>query len=178
MNRKNILRIIFLVVIAFLTITSYLWYRYFHNYELETLIKETAPDLEITNSGKIDYINAKIGDTDDLIPIYYFRVKNNTNSEMVYKILIKDVNPSEADDGCSSETTFKRDELRYELSMKGKVISQGLLSSLVGDLLTVGTVAGNSLNDYSIRVFLTDMKLNDTDSLNKHYHFVIDVKVV
>ena len=178
MNNRNIFRILFLVVLAFMTITSYLWYRYFHNYELGTLVKETAPDIEIINSGKIDYINAKVGDTDDLIPVYYFRIKNNTANEIVYKILINDVSPSEAEDGCSNDTTFKRDELRYELSMKGKVISKGLLSSLVGDLLSVGMVPANSLNDYSLRVFLADTKLNDTDSLKKHYHFVIDVKVV
>ena len=178
MKNKIIFRIGFLCIIAFLIVASYLWYLYFHNYESEVLMKDSLPNLEIINSGKIDYLNARIGDSDDLIPVYYFRVKNNTSNSLSYKILIHDVSADEAGDGCTSDTMFVRKELQFELTLKGKVIAKGSLDEIKDNLLYTGKVDGNSLNDYSMRVWLNSVKNTQDSETNKHYHYVIDVEEI
>ena len=167
----------FLFALAFLIVASYLWYLYFHNYEKDVLTKETILDLEILNSGKIDYVNAKVDDPKDIIPVYYFRIKNNTSNDVSYKVLMRDVSSVEANDGCSDGRLFKREELKYELLLKGRVVASGLLSDIKNNILTMGNVNGNSINDYSMRVWLNDEEGMNVNTIGKHYHYVVDVKV-
>ena len=173
MKNKTIFRIGFICIIAFLIIASYLWYLYFKNYEGESLTTEFLPDLEILNSGKIDYVNAKVNDSDDIIPVYYFRIKNNTDNDISYQVLINDVAADVARDGCTSGTMFKREELKFELRLDNKIVASGVLGDLEKDLLYLDKIGSKKIVDYSMRVWLNDENVTDT---NRHYHYVIDVK--
>ena len=57
--------------------------------------------------------------------------------------------------------------------MDNKVVGGGNLSNLKNDLLRVDSITGKKINNYSIRVWLND---NTVDYLNKHYHFVVNIK--
>lgn len=173
MKNKKLFTIGFICLIAFIGIGTYFWYLYFHEYEGDVLAKNVR--LELINSGKVDYINATIRDTDDIIPIYYFRVKNNVNMHVSYEVLIKDILPSEAKDGCSDDTYFKREELKYELKLDNKVIKSGLLSEIKDDILDKREINSISSNDYALRIWLNE---EDENTLDKHYHYRVNVREI
>ena len=173
MKNKKLFSIGFLCIVVFIGIGAYLWYLYFHEYEGDVLAKNIR--LELVNNGNIDYINAKVDDTDDIIPIYYFRVKNNANTTINYEIVLKEVAPSEANDGCDDSTYLKRDELNYELKLDNKVIKKGLLSSVKNDVLDSNEIKGISSNDYSLRVWLNE---EDENTKDKHYHYIVNLREI
>ncbi len=171
MKIKNLFKIGFLCVFVFMVVGTYLWYLYFHNYGGDVLAKNVR--LEIINNGRINYINAIPNDSEDVIPIYYFRVKNNVNVPLSFDILINDVSASSANDGCTNENLFKRDELNFELILDNKVIRTGKLSEISEDILDTQELDGSDTLDYSFRVWVNDSVLK---TLGRHYHYVINIR--
>ncbi len=170
MKTKKMFSVGFICLIVVMGVATYLWYLYFHNYEGEVLSKNIR--LELINNGKTNYINAIPNDDESVIPIYYFRIKNNVDSTAKYNVLINDVSASNAGDGCSDANNFKRNELRYELKLDNKVVKTGLLSEVVNNILFTSQIDGNVVDDYSLRVWLD----SDTEtSIDRHYHYVIDI---
>ena len=163
LNNKTFFRIGFVCVLIFIVIASYLWYLYFHNYEGEMLGKNIA--LEFINSGHIDYVNAQVNDPEEIIPTYYFRVKNNIDKVFKYEKKIKK--------DTKLPSTFSEDELMYELKLDNRVIKNGLLSSIQNNVLDANTISGNKINDYSLRIWLAD---NAIDDANKSYHYVVNFR--
>ncbi len=174
MKNKNVLTIAIICLFIFVGIASYLWYVYFHEYE-RTLI-DASPAMkfikgvELINSGNINYINAKSYDDDSVIPVYYFSVRNHSDKDYNYVILLEDSN---GNDGCTPSTRLKRSELEYELTLDNEVIKTGSLDSLNNNVLDKSIIKIGERNDYSLKIRL---KENDTDYENKHFHYVINMK--
>ena len=170
MKNKNVFKIGFFSILVFIVIAAYFWYLYFHDGMGKIL--ENQKGIELINNGNINYVNAQIGDSRLIIPVYYFRVKNNLNTPFKYILKLKEVSPSEVNDGCSSATIFLKNELRYELTLDNKVIKSGILSDL-GKELNSTSINGNSIQDYALRIWLND---NATNIDSKHYHYVVELE--
>ena len=97
--------------------------------------------VELVNTGGINYINAEPQDDDSIIPIYYFSVKNKTDKDFDYVIVLEE---TDGNDGCVESTRFHKDELVYELKLDNKVIKEASLDTLVDNILDTNLVKGNN----------------------------------
>lgn len=171
---KNVFKIGIICLVIFIGIASYLWYLYFHDYEgkliAENCKTEFSRAVEIVNTGNANYSNASKDDADGMIPAYYFSVKNNSKDDFNYQLVFKEVN---VNDGCTTETRFKINELEYELKLDNKTIKSGGLETLQNNILDKNIIKGQSVNDYSIKI---KIKSGVTDFNNKHFHYVINIK--
>lgn len=174
MKNKNILTIAIICLFIFVGIASYLWYLYFYEYEKNLIDASPAmkflKGVELINSGNINYINANANDDDSIVPTYYFTVKNHSDKNYQYVILLED---STGNDGCSPSTRLKREELEYELTLDNRVIKTGSLDSLVNNVLDKNIVNIDGINDYSLKIRLKD---SDSNYENKHFHYIINMK--
>ncbi len=174
MKNRSVLTIAIVSLFVFTGIASYLWYLYFHEYESKLIDASPAmkfiKGVELVNSGSINYVNANTFDTDEVIPTYYFSVKNHSDKDYDYVIILDD---EESSDGCSPSTRLKRNELEYELTLDNKVIKTGSLDTLKNNVLDKNIIKINGTNDYSLRIKL---KEDTTDYENKHFHYVINMK--
>ena len=171
MKNKTVFKIAFISLIIFVIIATYFWFLYFNDLEGSTTKEKIR--LELINNGGINYINAVVNDLEENIPNYYFRVKNNTDDNINYEIILQTVSPREVNDGCSDGTLFNSNELNYELKLDNKIIKTGVLSSLSNSILDGNNVKGNSINDYSLRIWLNEKA---TDTLSKHYHYIVSIR--
>ena len=171
MKNKVFFTIGMISLTIFIVIASYLWFIYFDNKEKEMLSKDKELEfirgVELINSGSIEYINAKIGDSDEVIPKYYFRIKNNMDKDYQYEVYLDDKEDS------NDASSFNRDELVYELKLDNKVIKSGLVSTLHNNLLDSNTIHGGKINDYSLRIWLNE---DITNYANKHFNYVVNLK--
>ena len=171
MNNKTVFKVAFISVLVFIIVGTYFWYLYFKNGEGELISKNVR--LELVNNGNINYINASPLDPAERIPTYYFRIKNNSNSSIKYEVYLNDVKAVDANDGCNDATNYKRNELKYELKLDNKVIKTGLLTELLNNVLDENTILGNTTNNYSLRIWLSD---GIDNAIYRHYHYVINLK--
>ncbi len=174
LKNKSLLTIGVICLVIFIGISAYLWYLYFQDYEGKVIAQDEGLEfmrsVEFENSGPIYYVNASVDDDDKVIPKYYFRVKNSAKKDYEYNLYLED---SEGKDGCSSGTRFKRSDLQYELKLDNKVVKSGGLDTLENNLLDSRKVSKDSINDYSLKVWLKD------DYVGKeqlHYHYIVTLK--
>lgn len=155
----------------FIIIASYLWYMYFDNYEKDIIANDKRLEfirgVEFINSGSIDYVNAKVDDSEEIIPTYYFRLKNNMDKDFSYEVYLEDK------ENTANESSFTRDELEYELKLDNRVIKSGLVSTLHNNLLDSNIIHGGKINDYSLRIWLNK---EITDYENKHFNYIVNLK--
>ena len=171
MKNKTVFKIAFISLVLFIIAGTYFWYLFFKNYEGKNIEQEIR--LELINNGGINYINAVPNDVDANIPIYYFRIRNNINEQINYEINLEEVSPDKVNDGCNAGMLFTKDELNYELKLDNRVIKKGVLSSLNNNVLDINKINAKSFNDYSLRIWLNETA---KDSLEKHYHYIINVR--
>ena len=174
MKTSKFFKIGFVCVLVLVGIGTYLWYLYFHEYESEVLLTKNVR-LEIINNGRTNYINAVPNDDENVIPVYYFRVKNYVDVPLSYEIYLQDVSPTEAGDGCSWETAFTRNDLDYELKLDNKVVSSGKLSELKKDVLDRQRLDGTDTLDYSLRIWVNKDVIH---TLGRHYHYVVNIREI
>lgn len=155
-------------------IASYLWFLYFHEYEERIIsqnsVLEFIRDVELVNTGGVNYVNANVEDNESMVPTYYFSVRNKSNKDYNYVIVIEDTT---GNDGCTAQTRFKRDELEYELKLNDELIQSGGLDTLQNNVLDTNIIKVNDTNDYSLKIKL---KSDDTNFENKHYHYIVNMK--
>ncbi len=173
MKNRTVFKIAFFSLVLFVIIATYFWYLFFKDYAGENQSQKVR--LELINNGGINYINAVPNDIDSNIPVYYFRVRNNVDEIINYEMSIEDVSPDKVNDGCSSDMLFARNELNYELKLDNKIIKSGVLSELSNNLLDNNEVKANSVNDYSLKIWLNTAA---GDDLLKHYHYVVNIKEI
>ena len=171
MKNKTVFKLAYISLFVFVIVATYFWFLYFRDYE-GSVTKEKVR-LELINNGGINYVNAVPNDVEENIPTYYFRIKNNSNDDIKYDIFLQNVNPSDVNDGCDTNTTFSSDELNYELKLDNRVIKSGVLSMISNGILDNNKVSGDSINDYSLRIWLNDKA---DKSLLKHYHYTISIR--
>ena len=170
LRTKRFFKVGIVCLLVVIVIATYLWYLYFGTYEGKVLSKNVR--LEIINNGRINYINAVPEDDPSIIPVYYFRVKNNVDSEISYDILLKDVAANMVNDGCVDAAMFKRNELVYELKLDNRVVKSGKLDSLSNDILYSNKM-NKGVDSYSLKVWLDD---GVESSIGRHYHYVVNVE--
>ncbi len=173
MRNKTVFKMAFASLVIFIVVATYFWFLYFKDYE-GSITREKVR-LELINNGGINYINAVPDDLEENIPTYYFRIKNNASDSIKYDIFLQNVSPSEANDGCSEGMIFSTSELNYELKLDNKTIKSGVLSSLNNNVLDNNTVSGNSINDYSLRIWLNEKA---EENLLKHYHYIVSIREI
>ena len=174
MKNKGVLTIAMVSLFVFTGIASYLWYLYFHEYEGKLIDASPAmrfiKGVELINSGNINYVNAEVDDDENVIPTYYFSVKNHSDKNYNYVILLEDI---EGSDGCTSATRLRQNELEYELTLDNKVIKTGGLDELNNNIRDENIIKVNGTNDYSLKIKL---KESTTNYENKHFHYIINMK--
>jgi hypothetical protein len=160
--------------VIFMGIASYLWYLYFHDYEGKLVDENCRADFSravtLTNTGNINYYDAATDDSDSIVPVYYFSVKNTSDKDYNYTIVIEN---TDGNDGCTPDTRLTRAELEYELKLDNKVIKRAGLDTISNNILDSNVIKANSTNDYSLKIRL---KNGDTDYENKHFHYVINIQ--
>ena len=174
MKNKSVLTIAVVCLFIFTGISSYLWYLYFHDYEQKLIDASPAmkfvKGVELINSGNINYVNANASDDENMIPTYYFSVKNISDKDYDYFILLED---TEGNDGCTAATRLKRDELEYELTLDNEVIKSGDLKLLSDNILDTNVIKVNETHDYSFKLRLKETAVNYE---GKHFHYIINMK--
>ncbi len=174
MKNKNVLTIAVVCLFIFTGISSYLWYLYFYDYEQKLIDASPAmkfvKGVELINSGNINYVNANAFDDENMIPTYYFSVKNHSDRDYNYIILLED---TEGKDGCTEATRLTRNELEYELTLDNEVIKAGDLSLLDKNILDSNIIKVNETHDYSFKLRI---KENAENYEGKHFHYIINMK--
>ena len=161
-------------LIIVIGIASYLWYLYFHDYEAKAILENCKTNfdnaIKLENTGKVNYVDAKAGDSEDVIPVYYFSVKNTSSDDFGYVILLEEI---DGNDGCTYETRLKKEELEYTLKLDNKTINTADLNTISNGMITENTIKGNSVQDYALVI---KIKEGITDFEKKHFHYKINIK--
>lgn len=163
-------RVLFFVaivsIIIFVILSTFYWYMYFLDFTSDGIISNG-----LDKSDKIKIVDAKsIESNISTISGYEFSVQNSGLSTRTYRLIIKDVDPTKANDGCTDEMTLSKREIFYSLEKNGSMIRDGLLSTIKGTL-TEGTINIDTKDDYVFKVWV-----NDVESV-KHYHYEIVLEV-
>lgn len=176
--KKNILLVMAgIALFVFIFVSSVLWYRFFY-YD---------PKSPVDNIGSI---NVKLSDNNTidesgLIPLddetakmlnpYIFSVENTKDKDVMYNVILEDAIISD-DLSYSSKELLSRKQLRYQLSLNGKVIKTGDLSEIKNNVLDTRNIMASQINNYELRIYVAE-SVQNTIWQNKYYHFDIQVQM-
>lgn len=177
MKKMILLILAGIALFAFIFSTSMLWYNFFYDNDGEN---STVSSLEV----RLDEANNTINE-DGLIPLddetakslepYSFGVENTNSTPSTYNVILEDTIISD-DASYSSKELLSRSQLRYQLSLNGKVIKTGRLSDIKNNILDTRNISENRTNNYELRIYVSEDAVN-TDWQNKYYHFNINVQM-
>lgn len=177
MNKKRIFIYvgIALIIIVFTFLSTILWYQFFDKRTEKQII---VNQLYISNNGPQVIDQIEIDDSSAVVEkapqIYSFTVENTSNQELSYKLLINEVSPSLLSDGCEEKDLLTRDQLVYQLTMNGEVIVKDSMKNIKENTIDVKTIKASDVNHYELAFWV---EKGQTDYLNKHYHFQINLSV-
>ena len=160
-----------IALFAFIFATSTLWYRFFYS--------STSNDNSISSvTVQLDDEN-NIIDESGLIPLdddtaktltpYQFSVKNSSDVDYTYNVLLEDSIISD-DITYSSKELLSRSQLRYQLSLNGKIIETGSLDDVKNNILDTRIISSSQTNNYQLRVYVAE-SAQKTSWQNKYYRF-------
>ena len=171
-----------LILLIFLTFGTYAWYLYF----LRAGGIDTASDNSsiYLQSGDLLFKDEGVGvydadakntsDTDiSNVPSYNFQVINNKKETTNYILYIEDLPINSIDDGCTEETLLSREQLKYQLSLNGKIIKEGYMGTINDNILDEREIDKNVTNNYSLKIYIYDDAQN---WFGKHYHYKVVLK--
>ena len=177
MKKMILLILAGIALFAFIFSTSMLWYNFFYDNDGEN---SAVSSLEV----RLDEANNTINE-DGLIPLdddtakslepYSFEVENTNSMPSTYNVILEDTIISD-DASYSSKELLSRSQLRYQLSLNGKVIKTGRLSDIKNNILDTRNISENRTNNYELRIYVSEDAVN-TDWQNKYYHFNINVQM-
>lgn len=177
MKKMILLILAGIALFAFIFSTSMLWYNFFYDNDGEN---STVSSLEV----RLDEANNTINE-DGLIPLddetakslepYSFEVENTNSTPSTYNVILEDTIISD-DASYSSKELLSRSQLKYQLSLNGKVIKTGRLSDIKNNILDTRNISENRTNNYELRIYVSEDAVN-TDWQNKYYHFNINVQM-
>ncbi len=177
MKKMILLILAGIALFAFIFSTSMLWYNFFYDNDGEN---STVSSLEV----RLDEANNIINE-DGLIPLddetakslepYSFEVENTNSTPSTYNVILEDTIISD-DASYSSKELLSRSQLKYQLSLNGKVIKTGRLSDIKNNILDTRNISENRTNNYELRIYVSEDAVN-TDWQNKYYHFNINVQM-
>ena len=182
MKNKTLLICAATLLLIFLTYGTYAWYMYFINISgnitsfKNNTISYRIGDIEFKEDGKAVY-DADAESIEDVdiskVPSYDFSVINNGNSTKEYTLYLEDVPVNLVDDGCTEENLLSRQDLKYQLTLNGKVIKEDYLSSIQDNILDTKKIESKKTNSYSLKVYIHDKAIN---WFSKHYHYKVVLK--
>lgn len=180
MNNKLLVICGGLLLLIFLVFGTYVWYLYFLRISSEFVVNNNSKYLEtsgiifqddghnVYNTDAESVADNKIND----VPAYTFQVTNTNKSRGKYNIYIEDMPINAINDGCTEETLLTRNDLKYQLSLNGKTIKEGFMTSINDNILDTREINANSTNYYSLKIYIHDEALN---WFGKHYHYKVSL---
>lgn len=179
MKNKTLLLFGGIVLVILLIFGTYAWYLYFLRYSSNNSTSKNTNssvkvgDIEFRDDGNpvYDADAKKLEDVEvSKVPAYNFRVINNGNSEKDYTLLIEDIPANLVDDGCSEDNLLSRSDLKYQLTLNGKVIKEDFLSNIKDNILDSQKLETKKTNNYSLKIYIHE---NASDWIGKHYHYKV-----
>lgn len=166
------------LLLLFLVFGTYAWYLYFlrasGNYNI------TNTNGRISNAGIVfqddgnnvyDSNAESLEDTEiSKVPSYEFKVTNFNNRTSTYNLYIEDLPISLVNDGCTEKTLLNRSQLKYQLSLNGKVIKEDNMENIKDNLLDTRSIDSNVTNNYSLKVYIHE---DAEEWIGKHYHYKV-----
>jgi len=176
MKKNSIgIKLVLLGVILFVFCigVSFFWYRIFKTDKvavthLTIALKDHGKGVEIDDLVPKDDHSAK------KMPAYSFDISNTGDSRGSYEVLLED-SVKKDEDGYASENMLERSELKYELTLNGKVIATDSLSSIKNNVLDSRVIGAKKTNVYRLRIWIP---MDATNWQNKIYHYSVVVKPV
>ena len=172
MGKKILLIIGVIILVIGVIILSYISFQYFGNKDAIVSTLEIVVDDQGNKVNLDKQVPTKDEETDDITP-YNFSVKNSGSTDIKYELLIEDF----VDDKNSTKKILSRKNLRYELSLNGKVVKKDNLSNVENNIIDVRTVPAKSRNRYELKVWITG-KLDSSDWMDKYYNYNIAVNPI
>jgi len=182
LKNKTLLLFGGIILIVLLIFGTYSWYLYFlrysteHSYSTNNNTSVKVGDIEFKEDGEAVY-DADAKSIEDVevskVPSYNFRVINNGNTSKDYTLLIEDIPANLVDDGCSEDNLLSRNDLKYQLTLNGKVVKEDFLSNIKDNILDTRKIESKKTNSYSLKVYIHE---DAKDWIGKHYHYKVVLK--
>ena len=180
MKNKTLIICGFFLLVIFIIFGTYAWYLYFLNVSGGFPVNNNSKYLE--NSGIIFQDNGNSvydaqaesleDDNIGIVPSYDFEITNTTNLKGKYNIYIEDLPVNAINDGCTEDTLLSRSQLKYQLTMNGKVVKEGLMDTINDNILDTREINANTTNNYSLKIYIHDTAIN---WFGKHYHYRVTI---
>jgi len=169
-----------IVVLLFIILGAYAWYIYFlkssGGFNLNKGNRSTnSSGIIFQDDGNSVYdSNATSLEEDEVkdVPSYKFTVTNIKDNNAEYILYIEDLPVNAINDGCTESTLLKRSQLKYQLSLNGKVIKDDKMSNIKDNVLDSRVINGNTINTYNLKVYIHD---EAEEWLGKHYHYKVTI---
>ena len=159
-----------IALFAFIFATSVLWYRFFYNNDTSDSSNVSNVTIQLDDENNIIDESGLIpldDDTAKTLTPYQFSVKNSSDVDYTYNVLLEDSIISD-DITYSSKELLSRSQLRYQLSLNGKIIETGSLGDVKNNILDTRIISSSQTNNYQLRVYVAESAQN-TSWQNKYY---------
>ena len=169
-----------LLLLIFLVFGTYAWYLYFLHASGGFTINNNSKYLETSgiifqdNGNNVYDTKAESLEDNNIshVPSYNFQVTNTNDGRGKYNLYIEDLPVNMVDDGCTENTLLNRSQLKYQLSLNGKIIKEGFMETINDNILDTREIDGHETNNYSLKIYIHD---EATDWFGKHYHYKVSI---
>ena len=180
MKNKTLIVCAGILLFIFIVFGTYAWYLYFTKTSNQFPVNNNSKYLESAgiilqdNGNNVYDTKAESLEDDNIshVPAYDFEIINTKNKKGKFKVYIEDLPVNMINDGCTEETILNRSQLKYQLSLDGNVIKEGLMDTINDNILFEGEIEANTSYHYSLKIYIHD---NATDWFGKHYHYKISI---
>lgn len=170
MNKRLFLVVGGIILLLFIIALSYFSFQYFRN---KDVIVNTIEIVVDDDGNKVNMEKQVPTNNEDISSInpYNFYVKNTGEHKVEYQLLIEDNLEN------NTKKILSRRNLRYELSMNGKVIKRDDLSNIKNNIIDVNTVSVGKKNAYALKVWIIG-NVESSEWMNKYYSYNIYVNPI
>ncbi len=179
-NKMLFKSLVFIFLI--LLIACFSTYKIYYKFESTRDKISSSPDLTVTYHGKQgeNVKITKVTPVTDAVGLssnaYKVTIKNNTGTKVKYKVVLKEDKEAYQKDLCS-DNKIPDNIIKVGIHTSGEVSKIYNLDDLENNVLDIGTVAPQSEENYTIRVWISKSALVFDDN-NMHYHGIISVEEV
>ena len=167
MKNKWMICLAFIMIMAFISMSTYFWYKYFWQLDNSKNINgDINEQLVLSNIIGKPIADNKIYEISDNIPKYKFQIANDYDRDINYILYIYDDFENQ---GFNNTLLLSHDQLNYELKLNGTIIAYGLLSDVENNIIDQRTLAKKMTNNYELKIWI-----NNTDNSSiKQYSYKI-----
>lgn len=177
MKNRGCVILLILFIVIFSTVGFYFWFNYFlklagdgklsgfnKNNNFIVMVEENNIHVEYEEGS--DYPTLEDG--------YKFHIENRGKVSANYRLIFKELEPSQVNDGCSITNYLNADELNYQLLFNGQIIGEGVVSQIKNQVFDIRDIQFTN-NNYELKVWLNTSSENNE---GKHYHYKVELEVV